>query len=144
MTDAWDVFSKIVVGEEPASFVDEDDVVVAFMDTRPVNRGHVLVIPRKTIRWLADLDDETAGHMFVVGRRIAVAISKTSIRCEGLNLFLADREAGGQEIFHAHLHVTPRYQGDGFGFVYNADYGKPVERAELEAVAAEIRAAIGS
>jgi len=138
----WDIFERIVNREATASFVYEDDVVVAFMDAKPVNRGHALVVPRKTVRWLADLDDETAAHMFVVARRIAMAIPKTSIRCEGINLFLADREPGGQEVFHVHLHVTPRYAGDGFGFQYSDDYGKPVSRQELDSVASEIRSAL--
>src|SRR5258706_9722153 len=142
MTDAWNIFEKIVAGIEPASFVYEDDVVVAFMDIRPVNKGHVLVIPRKVIRWLADLDDKTAAHMFIVARRIAAAIANTTIRCEGINLLLADREAAGQEVFHVHLHVTPRYVGDGFGFRHGADYGKPIARKDLDATAQEIRAAM--
>jgi len=138
----WDIFERIVKSEAEASVIYEDEVVVAFMAAKPVNKGHALVIPRKTIRWLEDLDDDTAAHMFVVARRIAMAIPKTSIRCEGINLFLADREAGGQEVFHVHLHVTPRYRGDGFGFQYNEDYGKPVSREELDTVAEEIRSAM--
>ncbi len=138
----WDIFEQIVERKADASFIYEDDVVVAFMDTNPVNRGHALVVPRKTIRWLVDLDDKTAAHMFVVARRIAVAISETNIKCEGINLFLADREQGGQEVFHVHLHVTPRYAGDGFRFHYNDDYGKPIRREELDFAASEIRDAM--
>jgi|ERR1051325_3896933 diadenosine tetraphosphate (Ap4A) HIT family hydrolase len=143
-TNAWNVFETIVAGREPASFVYEDDVVVAFMDIRPVNRGHVLVIPRKVMRDLAELDDDTAARLFVVARRIAAAIRRTDIRCEGINLFLADGEAAGQEVFHVHLHVVPRYAGDGFGHRYGPDYGKPVARQDLDAVAAAIKAAIAA
>jgi histidine triad (HIT) family protein len=141
-TDPWNVFERIVAGLERASFVYVDNMVVAFMDVRPVNRGHVLVIPRKVMRNLAELDDDTAARMFNVARRIAAAIRRTDIRCEGVNLFLADGEAAGQEVFHVHLHVVPRYARDGFGHRYGPDYGKPVARDDLDAAAAAIKAAM--
>ena len=71
-------------------------------------------------------------------RRIATAIRRTDLRCEGVNLFYADGEAAFQEVFHAHLHVFPRHEGD--GFVIKANWGSNPERADLDAVASMIRA----
>ena len=72
-----------------------------------------------------------AGHMIRLGQRYAAAIRASGLRCEGVNLFLADGEAAMQEVFHTHLHVFPRYRGDGFGLRFGPHYAVQ-ERAELE------------
>jgi histidine triad (HIT) family protein len=109
------------------------------MDVQPVNFGHVLVIPKPHIPYLSGLNDHLAGRLMVVARRIAEATRKSPIRCEGVNLFLADGEAAGQEVFHAHLHVFPRFAGDGFGLQFAERYYSPPPRSELDDVAAQIR-----
>ena len=84
--------------------------------------------------YLADLDPEDGAAVFETGRRAAAALRASSLRCEGVNLFLADGEAAGQEVFHVHLHVLPRYEGDGFGLRMPPDYSmRP--RAELDEAA---------
>jgi histidine triad (HIT) family protein len=112
------------------------------MDIRPVNAGHLLVVPRAHACHLADMDSETGGHLFRVGMRLATAVRRSGVHCEGVDIFLADGEAAGQEVFHVHLHVIPRYWGDGFGFRFGPGYGKLPGRAELDDVAAGIRAAV--
>lgn len=119
-----------------------DDKVAAFMDLYPVNPGHTLVIPVLHAAYLDDLEPETAGWMFQVGQRIAAAIRRSSVRCEGINLFLADGEAAGQEVFHAHLHVVPRYRGDGFRLNHGPHSFREQPRAVLDAVAGDLRAAL--
>jgi histidine triad (HIT) family protein len=114
------IFTKILAGEADASFVYRDDRVAAFMDIHPMNAGHVLVVPVKPARSLVDLDDPTAAHMMIVAKRVAAAIRQSGYRCEGINLTLADGEAAGQEVMHVHLHVIPRFAGDGFGYKYDA------------------------
>jgi histidine triad (HIT) family protein len=114
------VFTKILSGEADASFIYRDDLVAAFMDIQPVNAGHVLVVPVKSAMSLADLDDATTAHMMVVAKHIAAAICKSGYRCEGINLTLADGQAAGQEVMHVHMHVIPRFAGDGFGYKYDA------------------------
>ena len=91
------IFCDIIGGQAPASFVYEDEVAVAFMDIRPVNAGHLLVVPRGHARHLADLDPEVGGHLFRVGMRLAGALRRTPLPCEGVNLYLADGEVAGQE-----------------------------------------------
>jgi histidine triad (HIT) family protein len=133
------VFCDIVRGTTQSSVIYEDSSVVAFMDIQPVNQGHVLVVPRVHAAHLADLDTETGAQLFRVGMVLSGAIRQSGVRCEGVNLFLADGEAAGQEVFHVHLHVIPRFRGDGFGFRFPAGYHTLPERRELDAVAADIR-----
>lgn len=143
MVDATDcVFCAILAGDLPAGFVHRDEVCSAFVDVRPVNPGHVLVVPNRHAASLAELRDEEGARMFGVGRRVAGALRASGLRCEGVNLWLADGEAAGQEVFHAHLHVVPRYAGDGFGLRFPEGYGETEDRAELDAVARKVSAAL--
>lgn len=134
------VFCRIVAGELPASTVAESATVIAFMDIQPVSPGHLLVVPKAHLPELADLDDTVAAEMTAVARRLAAALRRTDLRCDGVNLFLADGEAAGQEVFHCHLHVIPRFPGD--GFVVQPTYGPAPTRAELDDVAARIRGTV--
>lgn len=131
------VFCQIAAGEAPASVVYTDSDVIAFLDIRPVNAGHVLVIPRAHAVGLADLDPMLGGRLFQVAQQVAAAVRATELRCEGVNFFLADGVAAGQEVFHAHLHVLPRFTGDGFGI--SAAWSWP-DRATLDGIAADLRA----
>lgn len=119
----------------------QDEHVAAFMDIRPVNPGHVLVIPRVHAPHLADLPPGIGGQLFETGMRVAAAIRRSGVRAEGINLFLADGEAAMQEVFHAHLHIIPRYAGDGFGLTFADHYFQPTPRADLETACKRIVAA---
>ncbi|WP_202924319.1 HIT family protein [Cellulomonas sp. H30R-01] len=101
--------------------------------------GHLLVIPKVHVPFLAGLDDELGQEVFRVGRRMAAALRASDVPCDGLNVFLADGEAAFQEVFHLHLHVFPRTPGDGFGLV--ADW-RVRPRDELDGVAARVRAGL--
>lgn len=134
------VFCRIAAGTAPASVVHADEMAIAFLDISPVTPGHLLVVPRAHAVGLADLDPDTGGHLFRLAQRLAAGLRRSSLRCDGVNLFLADGAAAFQEVFHVHLHVLPRWRGDGFKLVYKA--GTPA-RADLDAQAADIRAAAG-
>ena len=86
---------------------------------------HAMLIPRQ--------------HLWTVAQRTAAAIRQSGVKCEGINLFLADGEAAIQEVFHVHMHVFPRYEGDSFKLV--ADWGAKPARDELDPVADQIRQA---
>lgn len=131
-------FCDIVRRISPASFVYADDVCSAFMDIRPVNTDHVLVIPNQHASSLAELPSSTGAAMFTIAQRIAQALRESGVPCDGVNLFLADGEAALQEVFHVHLHVIPRYWGDGFRLVFPADYADLPQRYELDQTAAAI------
>jgi len=134
--EAGCVFCEIAAGRRPASVVHSDENVTAFLDIRPLNTGHLLVIPRAHAAYLADLDPALGGQMFAVAQRMAAALRRSGLPCEGVNLFLADGEAAFQEVFHVHLHVIPRRAGDGFRI--KAKWCRP-SRAELEWVAGQVR-----
>ncbi|MHA2091544.1 MAG: HIT family protein [Candidatus Kariarchaeaceae archaeon] len=87
------IFCKIINNEAESSMVYQDDGVSAFMDIQPVNPGHVLVIPSKHIPYLENLDYEMGAQMFKIGHKLSQALRKSNIKCEGVNLFLADGEA---------------------------------------------------
>lgn len=143
MTEANDcIFCAILAGDLPASFVYREEVCSALMDVRPVNPGHVLVVPNRHAAYLEDLREEEGARVFEVGRRVTGALRKSGVRCEGVNLWLADGEAAGQEVFHAHLHVVPRYEGDGFGLKLPDGYGETADRTDLDAVARGIEDAL--
>ena len=136
------VFCEIVVGRAPASLVYQDDRVTAFLDHRPVTRGHLLVIPNVHLAFLADLDEKVRAHIFAIGTRLAAAVRSSGLPCEGINLFLADGEAAGQEVFHAHLHVFPRTTGDGFMIDASAWANPRPSHDDLDADASAIRDAL--
>lgn len=118
------VFCRIRQGKEPASVIYQDERVTAFMDIRPLNRGHVLVIPNSHAADLDELNPDAAADMMRAAQMIAGAIRRSDVKSEGINLWMADGRAAGQTVLHVHLHVVPRYKGDGFGLKFPADYGQ--------------------
>lgn len=137
------VFCSIARNAEPASVVYSDEKVLAFLDIQPVNAGHVLVIPKVHAARLSELDEEIGGDVFRVAMRVAAALRRSGMRCEGTNFVLADGEAASQDVFHVHLHVIPRFKGDGFGFKFGSRYGTRPKREELDKTALKIKAAMG-
>jgi histidine triad (HIT) family protein len=133
------IFCDIVKGNARAALVYQDDLASAFMDIQPVNPGHVLVVPNSHAAYLADLPEESGAHIFRLAQRLAQALRASGLRCEGVNFFLADGEAAMQEVFHVHLHVFPRYPGDGFGLRFAERYFTRPAWSEIEAAAEKIR-----
>lgn len=133
------VFCAIIAGQAEASLVHADDTVLAFMDIRPANPGHILVVPREHSASLAELTESVGAQVWRVGQRIARALRHSGLRADGVNLWLADGVAAGQEVFHIHLHVVPRYHGDGFRL--EIDWQNP-HRAELDTNAALVGRAL--
>ena len=130
------VFCEIVAGRAESSLVYEDEHVIAFMDIRPLTPGHLLVVPRSHADYLEDLDEDLGASLFRAGHRLARALRRSGVPCDGVNLFLADGEAAFQEVFHVHLHVLPRTPGDGFRI--KAAWRSP-GREELNLAAATVR-----
>src|SRR5690242_4177805 len=136
------IFCKILAGESEVSLVYRDETCAAFMDVQPINPGHLLVVPVKHAAYLSELKEEDGMRMFAIAQRLAAALRRTEVKCEGVDVFLADGEAAGQEVFHVHLHVIPRYRGDGFAFKFPASYGQRPKREELNEIAENIRRAL--
>jgi histidine triad (HIT) family protein len=135
------IFCDIISGDAEASFVYQDDLVVAFLTIGPVTAGHLMVVPIDHMPQLADLTDEVGARMFNVAVKLAQALRDSGLRCEGINLFHADGAVAFQEVFHSHLHVIPRYAGDSFGIT--ADWQRSPSRAELDTHASLISRAVG-
>jgi histidine triad (HIT) family protein len=109
------------------------------MDIRPVNAGHLLVVPVRHAAYLADIDGDEAAALMRIGHAAAAALRGSGLPCEGVNLFLADGEAAMQEVFHVHLHVFPRFRGDGFGLKFSPEYyTRRPERSALDEIAARL------
>lgn len=107
------IFCKIVKGEIPANKVYEDDNSLAFLDIRPNNHGHTLVIPKDHFENIYTLPDETLAHLSLATKKVAIAV-KNGMEADGINLIMNNEEAAGQIIFHAHIHIIPRTENDGF------------------------------
>jgi histidine triad (HIT) family protein len=104
------VFCKIARKEAGASIVYEDAEIVAFMDIRPVSEGHTLIIPKKHYRDIFDTPAELLGAAHKVTKKIAIAIQKAT-KADGISIIQQNGKAAGQEIFHLHVHVIPRFEG---------------------------------
>ncbi|MGB0954915.1 MAG: HIT family protein [Panacagrimonas sp.] len=105
------IFDAIISGKLPASFVHQDEHCVAFMDISPVNRGHVLVVPRESVTTLDDLAPETCAHLWVVAQRIGRA-QRAGLGSAAQHLLINDGKGASQSVPHVHIHVIPRYRGD--------------------------------
>ncbi len=113
------VFCQIIAGELPASVIHRDEICWAFLDIRPVSRGHALVIPIQHAVQLAELDADTRTHLWQIGQRIAAAHRASAIPSRGHNFVLNDGKAANQTVPHAHLHVIPRAGGDFLRTLFN-------------------------
>lgn len=133
------IFCQILSGAQPSTLVHRDERCTAFMDIRPINDGHVLLIPNRHAPHLADLDPDDGAHLFRIAQKLAGALRASGIPCEGVNLLLSDGRAAMQEVFHVHLHVIPRFSGDGFGLRFGPGFGRRPGRDVLDAVAEKIR-----
>lgn len=133
------MFCAIVAGTAERSLVYEDERLIAFLDINPVNDGHVLVAPKAHLSGLADVSPDTVSAMAVLAQRLAGALRESGFRCEGVNLMYADGEAAGQDVFHSHLHVIPRYSGDSLRI--DANWKSP-SRSILDEQAGRIRKAL--
>jgi histidine triad (HIT) family protein len=137
MTDC--VFCKIVAKAIPATLVHEDEHTVAFMDIGQVNPGHVLVAVKKHAENLYALDDAQAAAVFTAAARVARAI-RTAFEPQGLSVYQANGKPAGQTVFHFHIHLVPRHEGDGMALSWPV---KNPPREKLVEYAGKIRAKLG-
>ncbi len=133
-------FCKILRGELPGSIIHEDDLVIVIVDLFPVNEGHLLVIPKIHAAEMSEVDSDTLAHIMRLAQKLNLALRRSSLACDGVNLLLADGEAAMQEIFHFHLHLIPRYYNDGFGFRYDRQrHFREMNRARMDEIAEELK-----
>jgi histidine triad (HIT) family protein len=128
------IFCKIVAGELPAGIVDEDERTLSFMDINPATRGHALVVPRRHARDLLSIEPDDLAAVALAARRLAERISER-LGPAGVNLLNSCGAPAWQTVFHFHVHVIPRYEGDPLRLPWTPTPGDP---AEIEAVAQEL------
>jgi len=129
------IFQRIIDRDVPADIVYEDGTVLAFLDVNPIRKGHTLIIPKHPYVDIFDIDPALFGHMAEVAQRIARALLRAT-KAHGVNLHMNNGEAAGQDVFHAHMHVIPRFvRTEAFEMNEHETYGN----GEAAQVAAELR-----
>ncbi len=134
MADSDCIFCKIIAGELPATIVDEDERTISFMDIAPATRGHALVIPRAHTKDLLSVESEDLLAVAVASRRLA-ARARERLGADGVNLLNSCGAAAWQTVFHFHVHVVPRYDGDPLRLPWVPTQGDP---SEIAAAAQEL------
>lgn len=115
------IFCQIAAGQAQAERLLETERVVAFLDIAPVHYGHTLVIPKEHYETFFDLPDDLWLEMGQVSRKVALALRR-KLFAQGINLGMNNLPAAGQVVFHAHLHVIPRYNDDGLHLFPQGSY----------------------
>lgn len=131
------IFCKIVAKEIPASVVYEDEKSIAFLDVHPYNQGHTLVVPKKHSKNFLETSDIDLANLSIVAKKVGNAIEK-STSAEGIQIRINTHEAGGQDVFHTHIHIIPKFFND-------SEKSHPVSYSgnEKEEMAEKIRANLG-
>ena len=131
------IFCKIIAGEIPSATVYEDDDVKAILDVNPAARGHVIVLPTKHASDVFSIPDEDLSKAICVAKKIAIAV-KEAYKCDGVNILQNNGEAAGQTVFHLHIHVIPRFEGD----TISVKWKQGEMPADLDVIADEIKACL--
>jgi histidine triad (HIT) family protein len=134
------IFTRIVRGEIPSARVYEDDLTFAFLDIHPASRGHTLVIPKQEYPDLLSMPAELLTAVHLTTQRVARAIQR-ALQPNGLNIVQNNGGAAGQTVFHYHVHLIPRWNGDHVLAPWKPHTTAP---EEIQALAAQIQAAVGT
>ncbi|HSO99308.1 MAG TPA: HIT family protein [Solirubrobacteraceae bacterium] len=124
MSDPDCIFCQIIAGELPAQIVDSDERTIAFMDISPATRGHALVIPRRHARDLLEIGPEDLTAVAIAAQRLARRMHER-LAVAGINLVNSCGAAAWQTVFHLHVHVIPRYEGDPLRLPWTPSPGDP-------------------
>jgi histidine triad (HIT) family protein len=129
------LFCKIIAGELPAEIVAEDERTVAFMDINPATRGHALVVPRRHATDLLEVEPDDLAATALTAQNLA-AKARDRLGADGVNLLNSCGRAAWQTVFHFHIHVIPRYDGDPLRLPWTPTPGDP---EQIAGAAAELR-----
>ena len=117
------LFCKIVEGEIPSHKIYEDEKFLAFLDVNPINPGHTLIIPKEHSRNILEMNSLLLSKMIILIKKLSIHI-KEKINADGINVMINNEKEAGQIIFHTHIHIIPRFKGDGFGHWKGTEYKK--------------------
>jgi len=133
------IFCKIIAGEIPSNTIYEDDEFKVFLDVNPASKGHALIVPKVHYANLYDIDEEVAGRVMKLAKKLAIRMTKV-LGCDGFNILQNNNEAAGQTVFHFHVHLIPRYENTKTNkdiLVWNHEAFTPEEFAEIRDALAE-------
>ncbi len=128
MSDSDCIFCKIIAGELPGEIIDQDERTVAFMDISPATRGHALVVPRRHAKNLLEIEPDDLQATILAAQRLAQRVTER-LGAAGVNLLNSCGSAAWQTVFHFHIHVIPRYEGDPLRLPWTPAEGDPEEIA---------------
>jgi histidine triad (HIT) family protein len=138
VSDDETIFEKIAAGELPARVVYETDAVMAFLDSNPLAPGHTLVIPKTGYRRVGEMPDDVASQVWSAVQELTPKV-EDAVDADGVTIGVNDGEAAGQEVPHVHVHLVPRFDGDGGGPIHAVAGDSPnLSEEELDDVAAAI------
>ena len=132
------IFCMIAGGDIPSSTVYEDAQFRVFLDLSPATKGHALIVPKQHYANIYEIDEAVLKDLIILAKKVAIAMKKT-LGCDGVNIIQNNEPTAGQTVFHFHMHVIPRYEGDGQAIGWQPGSSDP---ETLAALAAEIGGSI--
>ena len=135
MKDNACIFCRIAQKQVPANLVYEDEKALAFLDIRPLNEGHTLVIPKAHYETIFDIPQELITYLHGITKQVAIAVKKAT-KADGISIIQQNGKAASQEVFHLHIHVIPRYEGQKLPRFNDV---KEAEKEKLSQTAAKIK-----
>ena len=114
MKDENCIFCKLAAGDIPSATIYEDDDFRVILDLGPASKGHALILPKEHYRNLFDIDEEVAAKAMILAKKMVNKL-KPVLGCDGYNIVQNNEECAGQTVFHFHMHLIPRYEGDNVG-----------------------------
>ena len=111
------IFCKIANGEIPSATLYEDEDFRVILDLGPASKGHALILPKAHAAKIYELPDETAGKAMILAKHMATRL-RDGLHCDGFNIVQNNGEIAGQTVFHFHMHLIPRYEGDQVGLTW--------------------------
>lgn len=130
------IFCKIAKGEIPSTTLYEDEMFRVILDLGPATRGHALILPKEHAANLFELPEATAAESMKLAKKMATKM-KTALKADGFNLVQNNGAAAGQTVDHFHLHLIPRYEGDGQEILWKPGETTPEDMAEVKKLVEE-------
>ena len=124
------IFCKIANGEIPSATLFEDEEFRVILDLGPATKGHALILPKSHAANIYELPDDLAARAMLLAKKMAGKMTE-ALKCDGFNVVQNNGEAAGQTVFHFHMHLIPRYQGDGAGITWTPGKLSDEDREEI-------------
>lgn len=124
------IFCKIANGEIPSATLYEDEEFRVILDLGPASKGHALILPKKHYADIYELPEEVAAKVFVLASKMARKMTE-ALECDGFNIVQNNKEVAGQTVFHFHMHLIPRYEGDKVGLGWKVGKLSDADKEEI-------------